>query len=215
MLKTKPTNNDNLFFKKATSIKGFCCAPQFLPVNQPPETISCDVSLNGAGVKLYKQDESAGHNSSVINHYHHFRLWNKCQSNHWAAAGVLAWVDVERTNSWLIPCHHKPSIPLILSVFVSHSLSLSHELPSSYALSSSSPLPSPTSTLSSLGIFWHICLGHLLACLLPLTSSHLHRRNRSWVGGKGFVVFVQITRKHKYAPLNVGWKRHLKRNVAV
>lgn len=50
------------------------------------------------------------------------------------------------------------------------------------------------------------------ACVF--VPSHLHRRNRSWVG-KRVCSFCQITQKHKYAPLNAGWKRHLKRNVAV
>lgn len=50
------------------------------------------------------------------------------------------------------------------------------------------------------------------ACVF--VPSHLHRRNRSWVG-KSVCSFCQITQKQKYAPLNAGWRRHLKRNVAI
>lgn len=58
----------------------FCCALQFSPVNDPSETLGCHNSLNRsrAVVELYKQDESANHNSGVINshHCHYSRLGN-------------------------------------------------------------------------------------------------------------------------------------------
>lgn len=154
-------------------MKGFCCAPQFLPVNQPSETLSCDVSLNGAGVKLYKQDESASHNSSVISHYRHFRLGNdvnqitRRQQECWRG-----WTWSARTAGW------SPAITSPASLSSSVSLSPTHSL-----FLMSCPLPTPFLLFpSSLPDFNLVLFGNLLtrlswsfavsACMsVPLTSA--------------------------------------------
>lgn len=174
-----PDETDTRFFvnaedemnnkKKAASIKGFCRAPQLFPVNQPSETLSCNISLNGAGVKLYKQDESASHNSSGINHYHDSRLWNNVhQIIRWQQKCWRGWTWSARTAGWSPAITNPASLSSSVSLSPTHCLFLmSCPLPTPFLLFPSSSLTSPWPLWESSDTsFLVICCVCLRVCAL-------------------------------------------------
>lgn len=132
-------------------LEGFCCALQFSPVNDPSETLGCDNSLNGsrAVVELYKQDESANHNSGVINshHCHYSRLGNNVRQISSFSRSTSVSVGGRGAHKKLadpLPSQTQhPSHPQCLCLPLT--VSLSHKLPSSYAPSIASWSSYPTS----------------------------------------------------------------------